>query len=86
MPYLNGIEVCRRIKTTPETQHILVVAITGHPEDGNQERVLAAGAETCLVKPFRLETLKQRVDALFARQRNSTEQSYSPIPPGSVPG
>lgn len=72
MPYLNGIEICRKIKTTLDTRHILVLAITGYPEEGYGEQVLAAGADDCLIKPFPLETLKQRVDALFARQRNST--------------
>jgi excisionase family DNA binding protein len=65
MPGLNGIEVCQRIKSMPETRHIRVLAITGHPERGRQEGVLAAGAEACLVKPVALETLHQHVGRLF---------------------
>lgn len=72
MPHLNGIEVCRKIKTTPDTSHILVLAITGHPEDRNVEQVLEAGAEACLIKPFSLETLKQQVEAVFAAHRSYT--------------
>lgn len=72
MPGLNGIEVCRHIKTMPETRHILVLAMTGYPDEGNLEQVLAAGAAGCLVKPFSVETLTQQVTGVFAARRRHT--------------
>ncbi len=66
MPQMNGFEVCRTIKTAPDTRGTLVLAITGHPEDGNMSNMYACGADDGLVKPFKLEELKDRVDKLFA--------------------
>lgn len=52
MPGLDGFQVCSQIKTLPATRHIRVIAMTGYPSPGNVERILAAGAETCLAKPL----------------------------------
>lgn len=79
MPGLNGIEVCRQIKTMPETRHILVVAMTGYPDEGNLERMLAAGAEACLVKPFTLETLRQTVETVFATSPRRDRGGRKPV-------
>ncbi|MCF6303950.1 MAG: PleD family two-component system response regulator [Rhodobacteraceae bacterium] len=63
MPDLDGFEVCKRLKSDPETSHIPVVMVTamGSP----QERIqgLNAGADDFLTKP--INDL-----ALFARVRN----------------
>jgi len=59
MPDLDGLEVCRRIKSDPELNDVKIIMLTGanHPTD--QEAGLAAGADAYLTKPFRpLELLK----------------------------
>ena len=71
MPHVNGFEVCKKIKSDPATQHIRILAITAHPEDGNLERILACGADDCLEKPFKLEALKDKVEALFEKERKA---------------
>ena len=71
MPNVNGFEVCKKIKSSPATEHIRILAITGHPEDGNVERILACGADDYLVKPFKLEALKDKVEALFEKERKA---------------
>lgn len=68
MPHMNGFEVCETIKSSSETKDILVLVITGHPEDGNMSNIYACGADDCLVKPFKLEELKQRMERLFAKR------------------
>jgi excisionase family DNA binding protein len=52
MPGLDGSEVCRRLKQAPETAAIRVVAMTGFHSSEVERRMLAAGAETLLRKPF----------------------------------
>jgi len=52
MPGMDGFEVCRRIKEDPKTSAIRVLAMTGYPSDEFSERILRAGAETCLAKPI----------------------------------
>jgi excisionase family DNA binding protein len=69
MPMMNGFEVCQKIKASKDTDHILILAITGHPEDGNADKILAAGADDVLPKPFKLEELKEHVDKLFEKRK-----------------
>jgi two-component system chemotaxis response regulator CheY len=59
MPALDGLEVCRRIKSDPELEDIKVIMLTGAAQPSDEEAGRAAGADTYLTKPFRpLELLK----------------------------
>ena len=57
MPGMNGVEVCRMLKAEAATQHIRVIAYTGHANADQVEAVLAQGAEACLDKPIRIPKL-----------------------------
>ena len=59
MPGMDGVEVCRLLKSQPETRAIRIIAITGHADADRVEAVLAEGAEDCLFKPVRLPKLLQ---------------------------
>ena len=73
MPGIDGLEVCRSLKSDPSTQDIRVVAMTGFHTPELQKKMLAAGAQVLLSKPFPSdevirecrfsETLRTRVDA-----------------------
>lgn len=52
MPGLDGVEVCRALKADPDTAAIRVIAMTGHHTPELEQRILAAGAERLLKKPF----------------------------------
>lgn len=65
MPHMDGIEVCKRIKGNPDTEGIKVVAITGHPEQGNIDRAYRSGADLCLMKPVQIEHLRREVSRLL---------------------
>jgi CheY-like chemotaxis protein len=57
MPMLNGFEVCQNIKASAHTRHVRVLAMTAYPSEDNIAAIHAAGAETCLTKPFHLNHL-----------------------------
>lgn len=57
MPGINGFEVCRSLKEDPSTSATRVIAMTGYSSSENRARILAAGAEQCLAKPFDRTTL-----------------------------
>jgi len=61
MPGLNGFDVCEQIKSEPTTQAIRVIAMTGFYTDENVRRVLEAGAECCLAKPFDQDELLETI-------------------------
>lgn len=50
MPGMDGIEVCRRLKTSPESPRVVMVSGKVSLED--QRRGLDAGADAYLTKPF----------------------------------
>lgn len=64
MPGMDGIEVCRRLKTQPETRALRILGITGHPE--KVSALMKAGADGCLAKPFSLAELQSEVDRLLS--------------------
>ena len=62
MPKLDGIEVCRHLKSNPETQAIRILGVTGYPEMAPE--LLAAGAEAVLTKPLALDEVESHLDRL----------------------
>jgi excisionase family DNA binding protein len=54
MPGMNGIEVCEKLKSNPQTRKLKIVAISGDNNPALRERVLAAGADRFFTKPFDL--------------------------------
>jgi len=57
MPSIDGFEVCQRLKSSPITSHIRVIAMTGYPSAENLKKALEAGAEVCLTKPLHRKDL-----------------------------
>ena len=64
MPGIDGIEVCRRIKSNPQTQHIPVVMVTALDQPEDRVRSLEAGADDFLTKPVNDVSLFCRVKSL----------------------
>ncbi len=65
MPGLNGCEVCRRIKSQPETCGIPVLLVSGCGRTAELAR--GAGADGFLDKPFHLRDLLEQVNSLLGR-------------------
>ena len=51
LPNVSGIEVCRRLKTKPETRSIPVIMISARSEEVDRVRGLETGADDYVVKP-----------------------------------
>lgn len=73
MPRLDGLEVCRRLRSTGDDLPILVLTA----RDAVSDRVsgLDAGADDYLPKPFALEELLARLRALLRRAANESDES-----------
>ena len=65
MPDLNGLELCRRIKSDPMTSHIPVILLTAKGNTTAQIDGLEAGADAYLAKPFDPELLMARMRNLL---------------------
>jgi CheY-like chemotaxis protein len=51
MPALDGFEVLRRIKLSPDRRSMVVIAMSGHMDRAKMERCKKLGATRCLQKP-----------------------------------
>src|SRR5262245_32233222 len=52
LPKMTGYQVCRQIKSTPETAHIPVVMITSKSKDSDRYWGIEQGADDYITKPF----------------------------------
>lgn len=70
MPEMDGLELCRRVKTNIETSHIPVILLTAKALDSDELQGLEAGADDYVTKPFSMDILKQRIHKLIERGRD----------------
>lgn len=70
LPGLDGLEVCRRLKSDPTTQKIPVVMLTARGEEADIVAGLELGAEDYITKPFSPKVLIARVRAVLRRDRS----------------
>ncbi|MEM9140840.1 MAG: response regulator, partial [Pseudomonadota bacterium] len=64
MPGIDGFEVCRRLKSEPDTLHIPIVMLTALDKREDRVKGIEAGADDFLSKPFEDVALMSRVDSL----------------------
>lgn len=57
MPGIDGIEVCRRLRTDPMNKNTIIIALTGYYTEENVDKMLAVGANACLAKPINTNDL-----------------------------
>ncbi|RJP36093.1 MAG: response regulator [Desulfobacteraceae bacterium] len=66
MPDIKGFDVCKRIKTTSETQHTKIIVLSAYLDDEKFNKMKEYGADACFSKPLPLAQLKQEVARLLA--------------------
>ena len=64
MPAMNGLDVCRRLRTDAATSDATIVILTAAEENGVERRAEEAGADLFLCKPFSPLDLLRLVDQL----------------------
>lgn len=74
LPGMDGLELARRLKQGPDTQHIPIVAITAAPEKFSREEALAAGCDAYIVKPVDTRMLSQQIASAAAKPPGAPEQ------------
>ena len=67
LPGVDGIEICRTLKSDPSTQEILIIMVTAKGEESDIVLGLGVGADDYITKPFSPKELIARVKAVLRR-------------------
>jgi len=78
LPVLSGFEVCRALRSRPDTQHVPVIMLTARTAEQDRVAGLDLGADDYVTKPFSLRELAARVRAVLRRRAGATAASVSP--------
>lgn len=74
LPLLDGLDVCRRIRSLFRTASVPILMLTAKDEVSDRVDGLNAGADDYLVKPFAYAELVARVKALLRRTSSGQER------------
>ena len=80
LPDLDGLEVCRRLKRSPETASIPIVIVSAKGEEAEVVAGLELGADDYVTKPFSPRVLMARLRAVLRRR----EEEEEPRPGGQL--
>ncbi|MEO0587469.1 MAG: response regulator transcription factor, partial [Planctomycetota bacterium] len=67
LPGMDGLEVCRNIKTSQETSELPVIMLTARGEESDVVQGLELGADDYITKPFSPRVLMARIRAVLRR-------------------
>jgi len=79
LPGVDGLSVCQRLKSEPETQNIPIVMLTAKGEESDIIAGLNLGADDYVSKPFSPRVLLARIDAVM-RRATVTKESNERVP------
>ena len=74
LPEIDGLDLCRKLKSDPVTQSIPVIMVTAKGEESDVVLGLGMGADDYVVKPFSPKELVARVKAVLRRSRSAPEK------------
>ena len=68
MPEMDGVEVCRSIRSEPELSEMKVIITTGYPHNPKLDEVVRLGFTNIFSKPFNLLNFVRDVDKILGRE------------------
>ncbi len=71
MPGMAGIDLLKAVRANPELSSIPVLMVTAEAKREQIMQAAAAGVNGYVVKPFTADTLREKVDKVFARLESS---------------
>ncbi len=73
LPEMDGHEVCKRLKSDPETRNIKIILLTARIDEEAKITALKNGADDFLTKPFSRSEVETRLRNLLETSRLETE-------------
>lgn len=73
LPGMDGLEICRLLRSEPRTKKLPIIMLTAKGEESDKIVGLEMGADDYITKPFSPKELVARVKALFRRNEPAPE-------------
>lgn len=67
LPDFSGLEICRALRRSPETEDVPIIFLTACGADADRIQGLEVGADDYVSKPFQMRELTLRIQALLRR-------------------
>ena len=67
LPGMDGWEATKRIKASPESSAIPIIALTAHAMEGDREKAFEVGCDDYDTKPVELVRLLDKIEALLQK-------------------
>jgi len=67
MPEMDGWEMLSRLRRNADVSHLPVIALTAHAMSGDRERVMQAGFNGYIAKPFRLDSFLEDIQQYLSQ-------------------
>jgi two-component system phosphate regulon response regulator PhoB len=77
VPVVDGLDVCRRLRSDSATKDTLIVMLTAKAEESDQLIGFSLGADDYITKPFSVKILLERLKAL--RRRRTAEAASDDV-------
>jgi len=84
MPKMDGVEVCRNLRSKPEFDKTLIIFLTAREEDYSQIAALDIGGDDYITKPIRPRVFISRIKALLRRSDRLEEETNEVISVGEL--
>lgn len=69
MPEMDGITLCRKIRSNANINHIPIILLTAKGRNEDQAEGIETGADSYIVKPFSIEVLRSTITNLIETRR-----------------
>jgi two-component system cell cycle response regulator DivK len=77
LPVMDGWEATRALKSSADTSHIPVIALTAHAMSTDKDKALEAGCDDYDTKPVELSRLLGKIEALLPGTARESEEKAS---------
>lgn len=84
LPKLDGIEVCKRVKSNPKTAGIPIIMLTARADEIDKIIGLEMGADDYITKPFSPREVVARVRAVLRRQQPASSSVAGELVVGDI--
>src|SRR5258708_8372232 len=85
LPGMDGLEMTRRLKADPNTNGIVVLALTAFAMKGDEQKAFEAGCDGYIPKPIDTRSFPAPIRQYLSTTTTSPPQPPAPTPPPPPP-